>query len=151
MLWNWKPILSQKCFSKEHLKAIPTIPVNHSQKYSLSLCFFLQQDICLCQVTMFCLQKRPHTLSLLIMIDSWLQILIFLYIKISPQFYKNKQFIMEMDPCWFSFSAQHRTSFENGTSPMPNGHGRTTYSGALIHSLSTGKELWQCPPVWQQL
>lgn len=47
----WKPILSQKCFPKEHLPAILAVSVNHLQSFLPAS--FLQQDIWLWQATSF--------------------------------------------------------------------------------------------------
>lgn len=62
----WKPILSQKCFSKEYLPAIFTVSINHSPKHSL----FLPPSSCNKTFAVsghyFYLQRCPHTLGLLI-------------------------------------------------------------------------------------
>lgn len=71
-----------------------------SHKISLSLCIVLQQDICWCQVTVFCHQKCPHPG----VYYSWMHICISIVDSDLPVHWrlsltlKDRQFRIELEP-----------------------------------------------------
>ena len=112
----WKPILSQKCFSKEYLPAIFTVSINHSPKHSL----FLPPSSCNKTFAVsghyFYLQRCPHTLGLLIF--NYCRFWHSYILKSFSKSIETDNSEWKWTPVVFFFSAQHPACFGNSIPPM---------------------------------
>lgn len=149
----WKPIQSQKCFPKEHLPAILTVPVNHShiRPFSLHLSrmtYLLVSGHYVFVFVFFCLQTSPCYLGLLESIT---------YLSLTCRFWTScivKPFSnsIKTDISEWKWThdvvvifARHPASFGNGTSPMLQDPGERHTLRCLKPAPLIGIGLWSGP------
>lgn len=147
----WKPIQSQKCFPKEHLPAIPTVPVNHSHIRPFSLHLSAMTYLLVLGhyfFFFFGLQTFPCSLNLLESIT---------YLSFNCRFWPScivKLFSnsIKTDISKWKWThdvvvifARHPASFGNLTSPMLKDSGERHTVRCLKPAPLIGIDLWSGP------